>query len=103
MSTMISNDFPQLSKFAFWDIDLSRMDFAKYADFAIIRVFERGTMDDIKQIIGYYGEQRVIRSLTTATTLLPRAVKLGELLFGLSRNQFACSSTSQSAMTYSKY
>lgn len=93
----------QLSKFAFWDIDLAKLDFERYVDFIIIRVFERGTIEDVNKVINYYGERRVIQSLTSATILLNRAVRLGEYLFGLSRHQFKCSNDSQPLMDYSKY
>lgn len=55
------------------------MDYDKYPDFTIIRVFERETLGEIIKVIIYYAEECVILSLTTTTTLLPRAIKLGEI------------------------
>ncbi len=94
---------PKLSGSAFWDIDLSKLDFDRYADFAIIRVFERGTPEDIYKISDYYGKSRLINSLTQANTLTPRAMALGEQLLGISPDQFACSRRTPRAMSYSMY
>jgi hypothetical protein len=94
---------PQLSHSAFWDIDLTNLDFDRYGDFTIIRVFERGTPKDIQQIINYYGNARIINSLLNASSLQPRAIALGQIFFDISPNQFACSRPSQQVMSYSQY
>lgn len=79
MATTSSNKAaPKLSRAAFWDIDLDKLDLVRYADFVIIRVFERGTPEDIRQIIAYFGKSRVGATLTGASTLQPRAIALGE-------------------------
>jgi hypothetical protein len=94
---------PHLSKFAFWDIDLEKMDLDRFADFAITRVFERGTEQDIWEIIRYFGEPRITDSLTHASTLQPRAIAVAQKLFGLSPSQFACSIPQQQGRSFSKY
>jgi len=104
MATTSSNKAaPKLSRAAFWDIDLDKLDLVRYADFAIIRVFERGTPEDIRQIIAYFGKSRVGETLTGASTLQPRAIALGEKLLGLSRNQFSCLKPSPQVTSYSRY
>jgi hypothetical protein len=94
---------PDLSGSAFWDIDLSRLDFERYADFTIVRVFERGTPTDISKILAYYGNTYVIESLTKATSLTPRAIALGEKILGIAPNRFACSKKTPRAMSCSMY
>jgi hypothetical protein len=101
--TTRDNNTPYLSPAAFWDIDLDKLDLDRYADFAIIRVFERGTLQDIEAIIRYYGESRIITSLTRATSLLPRAVAVAQKLFGLSANQFSCCTPQRQVRNYSRY
>lgn len=93
----------QLSNSAFWDIDLGKLDVDQYADFTIIRVFERGTLEDVNHVIDYYGQSRIIHSLTHANSLQPRAIALSEKIFTISRNQFACLKNSPQVMNYSKY
>jgi hypothetical protein len=94
---------PDLSGSAFWDIDLGKLDFDRYADFTIVRIFERGTAEDIQEILRYYGKQQIIHSLTHAASLTPRALALGIKLFGLSPDEFTCSKPSPRAMRYSMY
>jgi hypothetical protein len=103
MPTVSNRTTPRLSHSAFWDIDLSKLDLDRYADFTIIRVFERGTLNDIQQILGYYGEPRIIHTITHAKSLQSRAIALGQKFFNLSPNQFACSKPSRQAMSYSLY
>jgi hypothetical protein len=93
----------RLSNSAFWDIDLSKLDFDRYADFTIARVFERGTQEDIQETINYYGRAMIIASLLHASYLKPRAMALGIKMFGLSPSQFTCSKPSQQVMNYSMY
>ena len=100
-----SNDLktPRFSRSAFWDIDLEKLDLDRFAEFAIIRIFERGTSADIEQILGYFGKSKIIDILTHAESLQPRAIALGEKLLGISRNQFSCSKPSRQVMSYSGF
>ena len=92
-----------MSGSAFWDIDLGKLDFDRYAEFTITRVFERGTAEDINQILDYYGKPRAIDTLKWATSLTPRAIALGRKILGISPDQFACSKHTPRAMSYSMY
>jgi hypothetical protein len=92
-----------LSRRAFWDIDLSRLDFDRYPDFTIIRAMERGTIKDIREVIRYYGKDKVRTSLTNAERLLPRAQVIGRRLFHLHNSDFKCSTGTQRAMNYSMF
>lgn len=94
---------PVLSDAAFWDIDRNKLDVNRYADFTIIRIFERGTPNDIEEILRYYDKERIIHSLRHAASLKPRAVALGMKLFGLTTDDFACSKPSQRARHFSMY
>ncbi len=77
------NSKPVLSQRSFWDTDLHKLDFDRYASFTIIRVLERGTDQDIDEIIRYYGADKVITAITSAKRLLPRAQLLGKPCFHL--------------------
>lgn len=52
-----------ITKGLFWDIDFQKMDWIKYADFAIQRTFERGTLTEKKEMILFYGKEKVKKSL----------------------------------------
>ena len=94
---------PALSANIFWDTDLQKLDFEIYADFTIIRVFERGSEQDVTELLHYYGEEKIINSLIKAKRLLPRARLLGKKLFHLSDNQFECLKNSPLAQNFSMY
>jgi len=98
-----TNSKPDLSPQSFWDTNLQKLDFDRYASFTIIRVFERGTEPDIKEVIRYYGKDKIINTLTTAKSLLPRAQFLGKQYFHLSTDQFECSRSLPPAQNYSMY
>lgn len=94
---------PLLSASVFWDTDLQQLDFDLYADFTIIRVFERGSERDIQELIRYYGQDKIIKAIIQAKRLLPRAQLLGKKLFHLSNTQFECLKSSPQAPNYSMY
>jgi len=48
-----------LSKTTFWDVDLNKVDWQKCADWAIRRVLEYGTPDEIREMARYYGTDKV--------------------------------------------
>lgn len=93
----------RLSGFAFWDIDFSKMDFDRYADFTIVRVFERGTLEDIHQIRAYFGDYTIKETLISASALSLRAITLGEKLLGISPDQLQCSKSTSRALTCSMF
>jgi len=94
---------PVLSSQGFWDIELRSLDFDHYASFTIIRVLERGTENDIQEIIRYYGTDAIIKAITTTKSLLPRAQLLGKQRFHLSNEQFECLKGSPQVSRYSMY
>ncbi|WP_394353237.1 DUF6922 domain-containing protein [Paraflavitalea devenefica] len=94
---------PSLSRRAFWDIDLARLDFDRYPEFTIIRAMERGTLDDIREIIRYYGRNRVRSIVTNSERLLPRAAVISRRLFHLHNSDFKCFTAKPQATNYSMF
>lgn len=83
----------QLSPRAFWDVDMSKMDYNKNADYIIRKVFERGTLEDAMEVLAYYGEGKVIEALTTAPSLRHNTFILASKLFHLPLSSFKCYTT----------
>lgn len=52
-----------LRKSLFWDTNISRIDWEKQAKAVIERVFERGNMDEKKEITRFYGKGKIERVL----------------------------------------
>ena len=82
--------YPHLSRFGFWDVDQSNLDYDKYAKFVIIWVMERGSEEDVKEIARYYGKKKIINELTSAPSLLPTGVKAGKHYYKLKDEDFKC-------------
>jgi hypothetical protein len=78
---MSTNDKPVLDKRIFWDVNFDGLDYNKKASFIIERVFERGDVEDIKQVRRFYGDEIVADALLNArflhldTVYLAAAVK----------------------------
>ena len=54
---------PDISKFRptlFWDTSLNKIDFKEHRRYVINRVFERGTEEEIQEIIRFYGRETII-------------------------------------------
>lgn len=71
----------KLNRAIFWDVDFDQLDLSKYSHWIIVRVIERGNVDDIRQIRRYYGEQLVKEAL-----LVANAIRLNRLHLALSHH-----------------
>ncbi|WP_414017905.1 DUF6922 domain-containing protein [Chitinophaga sancti] len=94
---------PVLSRRAFWDVDLKRLDFDRYPEFTVVRAMERGTSNDIREVIRYYGRDKVQAILTNSQSLLPRAQVISRRLFHLHNSDYKCSTGIQRAKNYSMF
>ena len=57
---------PDLTKFRktlFWDTTLDKIDFTAHSRYVINRVFERGTEEEILEIIRFYGRDTILQNL----------------------------------------
>lgn len=57
---------PDISKIRpalFWDTTLEKIDFSAHKHYVINRVFERGTEEEIKEIIRFYGRETILSSI----------------------------------------
>lgn len=72
---------------------MSTMDYEKNAAYIIRKVFERGTVDDVSEVIAYYGETKTAESLLTAPSLRHHTVVLASKLFDLPLYSFKCYTT----------
>jgi hypothetical protein len=102
MQNVSNKSKPRLSKFGFWDVDMSKLDYDKYAQFVIIRVMERGNDKDVEEIIAYYGQEMIIEMLTNAPSLMVTAIEGGKLYFNLKDEDFACYTKTPRSKYYSR-
>ena len=50
----IYTEAPRIRKSLFWDVDFGKINWGKYKDAVVKRVFERGSKDEIDEITRYY-------------------------------------------------
>lgn len=58
-----------LSKEIFWDVDYSKIDYEKSADWVICRVLDRGSLKDWFQIKENYGIEKILLAAQKARYL----------------------------------
>ena len=85
----------QLSPRAFWDVNMDSLDEQKQANWLIVRVFERGTLDDLMEVWAFYGDEKVKKALLTAPYLTEQTWKFTATIFKLNPADFKCSTTKQ--------
>ena len=53
----------QLRRQLFWDVNYDTINWDEKYRFVIVRAFERGDIDDIRQVRRYYGDKKVREAL----------------------------------------
>jgi hypothetical protein len=88
-------DIIHLSKQAFWDVDMDKLDYKKQANAIIRRVFDHGSWEDILEVIAWYGKEKVIAALISAPYLKEITTVFASKLFHIPYADFKCSTTKQ--------
>jgi hypothetical protein len=71
----------KLTKTAFWDIDINSMDEHEHAAFIIARVFQYGTIDDIKTVVKFFKPTDIKKAITETRGIMDdKALNLANLL-----------------------
>ena len=82
---------PDLQKELFWDWRYHEIDWQKTYRSIIERVLERGTKDEWKELIRFYGEPKIIKSLQKEIKYLPDyIIKEVARYFSLRQEDLAC-------------
>ena len=86
---------PILHKRIFWDTDFDKIDYDKSFRSVIERVYERGDVEDIREVRKYYGDNMIINVLTTAKWLRYDIFVFCKNLFNLKSEDFRCYTSRQ--------
>ena len=60
LSEQYRPDMSKLRPALFWDASLDKIDFKEHRRYVINRVFERGTEEEIQEIIRFYGREAIL-------------------------------------------
>ena len=74
----------------FWDTNFSKLDKERDASFIIVRVFERGLLDDLIEILLKYDANRIKNVLLNAPYLSERTLHFAKAYYDLNLTDFKC-------------
>ena len=87
---------PTLSKQAFWDVDMSKIDYEKNARYIVEKVIERGKAEDFNNILSFYGFEKVKELALQANSLSDISINFCCVLFKVKPTDFKCYEKKQS-------
>jgi nicotinamide mononucleotide adenylyltransferase len=94
---------PILAKRIFWDTNFEKLEYDKNYKSIIARVFDRGDIEDIRQVRRYYGDEKVIEALTTVKYLFDETINFSSAIFEIPKENFRCYILKQSYPVRSGY
>jgi hypothetical protein len=96
-------DKPYFYKRIFWDVDAGKLDYEGQAAFIIVRVFERGDVEDIRYCRRYYGDEHIRGVLLDAKYLPEMRISLASAILNEPLNAFRAYNYRQSNPGLSPY
>jgi len=81
-------DKPILSKRAFWDVDMEKIDYEKGALNVLERIMYRGSMEDIIAVREFYGDDGIKKEIINSKCLGPKEVNFCCFIFGMELTDF---------------
>lgn len=94
-TTKYRKSLPDLPKVLFWDIPDQVPDYENHPEWVIKRVFERGSMEDIAEVILFYGNEKVKEVLTATMHLDEDILYMASAILDIPLKNFLCYSTRQ--------
>lgn len=86
----------QLTRTIFWDTRYESIDWIQNAPYVIDRVLHYGTLNDWRQIVAFYGREKVKRIVLNLRYLDKRALSFCAAYFQTPKEQFRCFNTEPS-------
>ncbi|MEO6150016.1 MAG: hypothetical protein ABIN95_02280 [Mucilaginibacter sp.] len=81
---------PELSKQAFWDVDMDTIDYEKHARYVVEKVIERGKADDFNNLLKFYGFAKLRELALQALWLSDISINFCCTLFKVKPTDFKC-------------
>ncbi len=93
----------ELSNRLFWDVDPTNVDYQRHARLVIERVSTRGTLDEWRAIVRYYGKERIRQEATQIASLDPRTLHFLSSNLEVPISEFRCYTKGQLNPAHSPY
>jgi hypothetical protein len=100
---MGSKPKPIFDKRIFWDVDFEKIDYDAKARWVIVRVIERGDIEDIRQCRRYYGDDLVKKALLETKYIGQGRLHLAAAIIDEPLEKFRCYILQQSNPTLFPY
>ncbi|MBD1367173.1 hypothetical protein IDJ77_25400 [Mucilaginibacter sp. ZT4R22] len=81
-------DKPILSKQAFWDVDMDKIDYEKNARYVMERVLNNGTEKDFRALVNFYGHERWRTEIVNSKVLDARDANFCCTIFNIDIKDF---------------
>ena len=94
---------PSLSDALFWDVDPEVINPEKHALYVIERVLSRGSWDEFKAVIAYYGKKKVAEQVTQLRYLDKIVLAFCITYFNIPKENFKCFTKRQLHPTHWNY
>ncbi len=92
-----TDDFP---KHLFWDLNIKTTDINKSSTIIIERVFNRGDIEDFRNILAYFGIEKIKKEIIKAGFLDKKTLNYVSTIFNIPKTKFRCYSKIQSSQTH---
>jgi uncharacterized phage protein (TIGR02220 family) len=79
-----------LSSTLFWDVDTLETDAEKHQQFIVERVLSRGTLEDFKKTVSYYGKKKLSEIVVKIKYLDPKTLQFCSIYFSIEKTRFIC-------------
>jgi hypothetical protein len=93
---MEGNILLKLSEYLFWDYDRNKLDPNTDRNLILERVFSRGTENDEKEILNYYGKSLIKNAIVDIKYLDKKTLNYLSIVFSIPKEEFKCYKHSQS-------
>jgi hypothetical protein len=74
----------------FWDVDINTLDGTRHAQAVIERVLERGSWENLKELIDYYGRDAIVEAARKAPWFSDKTQHFISGYFKLPLNEMRC-------------
>lgn len=90
----------ELRKEYFLDVDVSNLDVEESKRIIIERIFMRGSTDEMKKVVAYYGRDIVVEELCKVNYLDSKTLNFVSKIFKTPKSKFKCYRRKQSRPAY---
>jgi hypothetical protein len=93
---MEGNILPKLSEYLFWNCNINTLDPHLDRNLILERIFSRGTENDEKEALNYYGKNLIKNAVVDIKYLDKKTLNYLSIVFGIPKEEFKCYKHSQS-------